>query len=432
MEHNEMNISEVSSKWSLRPVLLVFALTCGIFFSGYLLYTHFLSVSSTSLLFRLCSSGLFNCEMVNSSPYSAVLGVPLAAMGLIFYLTVLVLSVMARAGSGDVFLRSFINGILFWISALSVIAILPLAYISAFTLSAFCLYCMCTWAANIVVFLVILMEITSLEGTGVRQSLVSVHKNGILFLGRIRENVFQILQICIVLGIISSSIFVLSEYLKVSGRIVRIENGIRMEEDILTNFYRNEPVRIDLRGVPVMYGDPRAKVTIVEYFNFDCGVCRSASPVMKALVEKYKGKVNLYLKNFPLDRKCNPFIREEGNGLACKAALVSIALRKDRAYRSFVEYLMASSVPLSPQLLKSAMGNAGATLDTLRGLMSEGDARKILISEIKETAQFNPDGTPTFVINGRAIPSGLPPVYFLDRLIQMEVNRMYCRGGNKK
>lgn len=421
-----MNRMKVRLKSFIRPGLMVCALSGGIFFSGYLLYTHFLSVSSTSLLFRLCSSGLFDCDRVNSSPYASVFGVPLAAMGLIFYFSVLVLSVMARAVRDNSFLKSFIYVILFWASALSVAAIFPLAYISAFTLSTFCLYCMFTWVANIVIFLVVLSVIKSMEGAGIRQALVSVHRNGFPFFGKIREHFFLILQVCIVLGIISTSIVVLSEYYNVRGRLMRIENGIRMEEEILANFYQREPVRIDLRGLPVMYGDPKAKVTIVEYFNFDCGVCRSASPLLKSLVEKYNGKVKLYLKNFPLDRKCNPFIREEGDGISCKAALVSIALRRNSAYKSFVEYLMSSRVPLSAPLLDVAMGNAGVTRDMLRKLMSEQDARKILISEIKETSQFNPDGTPTFVVNGRPLPSGLPPVYFFDRIIQMEVNRLYC------
>ena len=421
-----MNTPEFSMKKLMRPVMLVSGLSGGIFFSGYLLYTHFLSVSSTSLLFRLCSSGIFNCDRVNSSPYSSVFGVPLAALGLIFYLSVLVLLIMVRAAHDNGFQKRFIYVLLFWISVLSVAAVFPLAYISAFTLATFCLYCMLTWVANVLILLAVLSGITSLENAGIRQALVSVHRHGFPFFGKIREHLFHILQVCIVLGIISTSIVVLSEYFNVRGRIMRIENGIRMEEDILANFYQREPVRIDLKGIPVMYGNPRAKVTIVEYFNFDCGVCRSASPLLKSLVEKYDGKVKLYLKNFPLDRKCNPFIREEGNGFACKAALVSIALRRSSAYKSFVEYLMASSVPLSPPLLNVAMGNSGVTRDKLRKLMSEQEARRILISEIKETSQFNPDGTPTFVVNGRPLPSGLPPVYFFDRIIQMEVNRMYC------
>ncbi|HPB83702.1 MAG TPA: vitamin K epoxide reductase family protein [Spirochaetota bacterium] len=421
-----MNRMKVRLKSFIRPGLMVCALSGGIFFSGYLLYTHFLSVSSTSLLFRLCSSGLFDCDRVNSSPYASVFGVPLAAMGLIFYFSVLVLSVMARAVREDHLLTSFIYVVLFWISALSVAAILPLAYISTFTLATFCLYCMLTWVANIVLFLVIVSGVKAMDNTGLWKSLETLHKNGILFLGKIREYFFHLLQVCIVLVILSCAVLILSHYFHVRGSLMRIENGIRMEEEILANFYQREPVRIDLRGLPVMYGDPRAKVTIVEYFNFDCGVCRSASPLLKSLVEKYDGKVKLYLKNFPLDRKCNPFIREEGDGISCKAALVSIALRRNTAYKSFVEYLMSSRVPLSAPLLDVAMGNAGVTRDMLRKLMSEKEALKILISEVKETSQFNPDGTPTFVINGRPLPSGLPPVYFFDRIVQMEVNRMYC------
>jgi protein-disulfide isomerase len=114
------------------------------------------------------------------------------------------------------------------------------------------------------------------------------------------------------------------------------------------------------------------------------------------------------MKHFPLDSECNRFMSRSDQGLACRAALVSIALRGTDKYKPFVDSIMRNNNPLSLPLIEISLANAGVTREKLQRLMSEGEARKILLAEIEEAARFRPDGTPTFVINGRDLPSGLP------------------------
>lgn len=47
-------------------------------------------------------------------------------------------------------------------------------------------------------------------------------------------------------------------------------------------------------------GNPEAKVTIVEYADFQCPGCASAAPVMKELANKYDQEVFFILRNYPL------------------------------------------------------------------------------------------------------------------------------------
>lgn len=49
-------------------------------------------------------------------------------------------------------------------------------------------------------------------------------------------------------------------------------------------------------------GPADAKVTIVEFSDFECPACRVAEAPMRALLKLYDGKVRLVFKHFPLER----------------------------------------------------------------------------------------------------------------------------------
>ena len=49
-------------------------------------------------------------------------------------------------------------------------------------------------------------------------------------------------------------------------------------------------------------GPAGAKVTIVEFSDFECPACRVAEPPMRALLKLYDGKVRLVFKHYPLER----------------------------------------------------------------------------------------------------------------------------------
>jgi len=49
-------------------------------------------------------------------------------------------------------------------------------------------------------------------------------------------------------------------------------------------------------------GPADARVTIVEFSDFECPACRVAEPPMRALLKLYDGRVRFVFKHFPLER----------------------------------------------------------------------------------------------------------------------------------
>jgi protein-disulfide isomerase len=59
--------------------------------------------------------------------------------------------------------------------------------------------------------------------------------------------------------------------------------------------------QIQMRDAPSV-GDPKAAVTLVEYSDFECPVCRSLHDVLRGMLPNYAGKVRVVFKDFPLEQ----------------------------------------------------------------------------------------------------------------------------------
>src|SRR5437016_12097615 len=59
--------------------------------------------------------------------------------------------------------------------------------------------------------------------------------------------------------------------------------------------------QIHMSDAPTL-GDPKAPVTIVEYSDFECPVCRNLHDVLRGMLPNYAGKVRVIFKDFPLEQ----------------------------------------------------------------------------------------------------------------------------------
>jgi len=107
----------------------------GVAVSSISLYHHF-GTSKTSF----CTFGeSFNCDIVNRSTYSTVLGVPVALIGIVGYLLILALATVYRgkAETPAMLLIASLGGLGF---------ALYLTYIEKFVLAAWCVLCLSSLA----------------------------------------------------------------------------------------------------------------------------------------------------------------------------------------------------------------------------------------------------------------------------------------------
>jgi vitamin-K-epoxide reductase (warfarin-sensitive) len=103
----------------------------GIALSSISLYHHFATEKTSYCDF----GGNFNCDMVNRSVYSNVMGVPVALIGVLGYLALLALATVyrAKAETPAMLLMASLSGLAF---------ALYLTYVEAFVLAVWCVLCL--------------------------------------------------------------------------------------------------------------------------------------------------------------------------------------------------------------------------------------------------------------------------------------------------
>lgn len=124
-------------------IIIVGLLLIGLGVSAYLTYLHYRQVPA------VCGTGsvFSNCESVLHSKYSEIYGIPMALLGVVFYVATLILSGLILFRNKRVFIE-----LLFWLELTGVIFSTGLTYLQFFVLRAVCPYCLTSAIVTFLVF----------------------------------------------------------------------------------------------------------------------------------------------------------------------------------------------------------------------------------------------------------------------------------------
>lgn len=409
----------------LRPAAMLalgVSAAAGLAISILLWRLHVDPAAGASAVFRACSAGVFDCERSVRGGFATALGAPIAAWGTVVYASALIFLALRAAIRGE--FAEMLDTALVWAGAISVLAVIPLAFISACALRAFCLFCVLSWACSAGVFVSSLYQAA---GRGKRpiEALGISLRRAVRYLAGYRRYYRSMLAVAAVPAVAIGAMYAVTAVAPPDSARASDPVRERILERSLEEFRRKQPLRIDLENSPVYYGRADARVVVVEFFNFDCVICREASTVLASIIDRYPGRVRLHLLHYPADARCNRNVPVAGDALSCRASLIAIALQHTQHYRAFVSSLLKTRRPLSRQLVRNALAGVGMDTERLKSITNERDAEKTLVMQIIQAENAGIVETPSFVINGRALRAGLPPEWLLDALIREEIRRVY-------
>lgn len=137
---NSGNLREKSlGKW-FNVSILVFSII-GFADSLYLTIKYYFNSTINCSIFE-------GCDLVTMSDYSAILGVPVAIFGMIFYVSIFIF--------GFLYLRSKKKGLivsLFGLASIGFLISMWLVYVQAFILKTFCFYCLISALLSTILFI---------------------------------------------------------------------------------------------------------------------------------------------------------------------------------------------------------------------------------------------------------------------------------------
>ena len=172
------------------------------------------------------------------------------------------------------------------------------------------------------------------------------------------------------------------------------------------------PPKVEVSAAGPSKGPQAAPITIVEFSDFQCPYCAKAEPTVKDLMEleKYKGKIRLVYRDYPL----------EFHKLAPKAAEATHCAADQGKYWEMHGKLFAATPKLEVTDLKAYARELqldGGRFDTC---LDSGEKAKVVAEHFKAGKDAGVNGTPAFFINGRLI-SGAQPLEAFKAIIDAEL-----------
>jgi len=163
----------------------------------------------------------------------------------------------------------------------------------------------------------------------------------------------------------------------------------------------NQVARINLADLPFL-GGADAKVSIVEYADFQCPYCKLAYPTMRQVLGDYGNRVKFYFKNYPLQFHQNAQKAAEAYECALEQG------KQWEYYDKLFENSQGDGTGLAVPDLKKYAVDLGLDTAKFNGCLDSGKEAAKVRSEAAEGGQNGVSGTPTFFVNGEALVGAQP------------------------
>lgn len=143
-------------------------------------------------------------------------------------------------------------------------------------------------------------------------------------------------------------------------------------------------------------GNPAGDVTLVEFFDYRCGYCRSMVPALRDLIAT-DGKLRFVFKELPV---LGPESEQ-----AARAALAA-ALQDNEKYTK-LHFALMGAKDLSLDAVKALAGQVGLDVPRLLDDMGGDKVSQALAANHALAQDLGINGTPSFVIGDRLIPGAV-------------------------
>ncbi|HXU63674.1 MAG TPA: thioredoxin domain-containing protein [Polyangia bacterium] len=168
--------------------------------------------------------------------------------------------------------------------------------------------------------------------------------------------------------------------------------------------------RVPLEG-PIK-GPPNAKVTIVEFSDFQCPFCGRVIPTLQQIEKNYANDVRVVFMHNPL-----PFHQN-----AEPAAEAAIAAEAQGKFWEMHDKLFTNQQNLSRPDLEKYAQEIGLDMNKFKAALDSHSGKKKIENDLAVAKQVGVQGTPNFYIDGRNV-QGAQPYEEFKKVIDDEIQR---------
>jgi protein-disulfide isomerase len=163
-----------------------------------------------------------------------------------------------------------------------------------------------------------------------------------------------------------------------------------VSESIAKRYRIANPKPIDVTKAP-MKGNPAAKVTLVEFADYECPHCKRLQPVLRQVLDEFHDDVKVYFKHYPLPQHTN----------ARLAAEAAVAAQYQGKFWQFQDKLWDKQDELTPAQIEKIAKESGLDLAKFRQDMDSQQVKAQVQKDRADGQSLGLQATPTLYIDGR-------------------------------
>lgn len=201
---------------------------------------------------------------------------------------------------------------------------------------------------------------------------------------------------------------------KLAKRRQEFIDSLRSDAKIVINLKPPPVIRLQVasEGSPFK-GTVKAPVTIVEFTDFHCPFCKRALSTVAQLESRYKGKIKLVFRDFPIDQ-LHPASRKAHEAARCA--------NEQGKFWAYHDKLFANAPKASIGDLNAYAKDVGLDVPAFEKCFNSGKYKAAVQKDIEEGTRLGVTGTPSFFIDGRLLV-GAQPLESFARVIDDELAR---------
>ncbi len=148
-------------------------------------------------------------------------------------------------------------------------------------------------------------------------------------------------------------------------------------------------------------GAKNAKVTLIEYSDFECPFCKRFSPALTQALKDFPNDVRLAYRHFPL-RSLHPNAQKAAEASECAAKIGG----NDKFWAMHDKLIAADTFTLDS--MKQFAKDIGVDQGKFNTCLDKGEMADRVNSDFNEGSQFGVEGTPATFVNGQLASGAIP------------------------
>jgi len=368
-------------KYYYIPVLLLVLL--GLLDTAYLTLSHYRNYTDITYSSFCALSKAINCDTVSQSPWSILLGLPVAIWGTIGYALFGIILLAAKKGQEEqinLWSLLLILGLLYSGTAIY------FGYISATKIHSYCILCLLSYGISFALLLYAWIIRRRFDFDPLWKSLIKSFRY-------ITRNKFLQISLTVLLVCFLGIKIFLPHYWKYTIPPLSSNISTGMTEDFHPWIGAKNPA-----------------LTIDEYSDYQCFQCYKMHFILRRLIARYPDKIRLIHHHYPMDNTVNEIIVPTpfhvGSGKMAMMAIYAALKGKFWETNDILFEMGRTKKPFNTKIIASKTGlSSGELAQATR----DKSIRLLLRNDILSGMKLHITGTPSFVINDKVYSGAIPP-----------------------